>query len=31
MRKLYWTDLTTKEFEALDPGRTIAVLPIAAV
>ncbi|MBV8964451.1 MAG: creatininase family protein, partial [Hyphomicrobiales bacterium] len=31
MRKLYWTDLTTKEFEILDPGRTIAVLPIAAV
>src|ERR1700730_12540255 len=31
MRKLYWTDLTTKEFETLDPGRTIAVLPIAAV
>ena len=31
MRKLYWTDLTTKEFETLDPGRTIAVLPIAAI
>jgi creatinine amidohydrolase len=31
MRKLYWTDLTTKEFETLDPGHTIAVLPIAAV
>jgi creatinine amidohydrolase len=31
MRKLYWTDLTTKEFETLDPGRTIAVMPIAAV
>ncbi|SED38134.1 creatinine amidohydrolase [Rhizobiales bacterium GAS188] len=31
MRKFYWTDLTTKEFETLDPGRTIAVLPIAAV
>jgi len=31
MRKFYWTDLTTKEFEILDPGRTVAVLPIAAV
>jgi creatinine amidohydrolase len=31
MRKLHWTDLTTKEFETLDPGHTIAVLPIAAV
>src|ERR1700676_4506943 len=31
MRKLYWTDLTTKEFETLDPGRTVAVLPIAAI
>jgi creatinine amidohydrolase len=31
MRKLYWTDLTTTEFETLDPGHTIAVLPIAAV
>jgi creatinine amidohydrolase len=31
MQKIYWTDLTTKEFETLDPGRTIAVLPIAAV
>jgi creatinine amidohydrolase len=31
MRKLHWTDLTTKEFETLDPGRVIAVMPIAAV
>ena len=31
MRKLYWTDLTTKEFETLDPGRTVAVLPVAAI
>lgn len=31
MRKVYWTDLTTKEFEELDPNRTVAVLPIAAI
>jgi creatinine amidohydrolase len=31
MRRLYWIDLTTKEFETLDPGRAIAVLPIAAI
>ena len=31
MRKLFWTQLTTKEFETLDPGRTIAVLPVAAI
>jgi creatinine amidohydrolase len=31
MRKLYWTDLTTREFETLDPAHTIAVMPIAAV
>src|SRR5580704_4898176 len=31
MRKLHWTDLTTEEFEALDPARTVAVLPVAAI
>jgi creatinine amidohydrolase len=31
MRKLHWGDLTTKDFETLDPGRAIAVLPVAAV
>jgi creatinine amidohydrolase len=31
MRKFYWMDLTTKEFEVLDPARTVAVLPIAAI
>jgi creatinine amidohydrolase len=31
MRKFYWADLTTKEFEILDPGRTVAVLPVAAI
>jgi creatinine amidohydrolase len=31
MRKFHWMDLTTKEFETLDPGRTVAVLPIAAI
>ena len=30
MRKLFWHDLTTKEFEALNPETTIAVLPVAA-
>jgi len=30
MRKLYWNQLTTKEFETLDPATTIAVLPVAA-
>jgi creatinine amidohydrolase len=29
--KRFWSDLTTREFEGLDPERTIAVLPIAAV
>jgi creatinine amidohydrolase len=31
MKKRFWSDLTTREFEGLDPERTIAVLPIAAV
>jgi creatinine amidohydrolase len=31
MRKFYWADLTTKEFETLDPGRVIAVMPVAAI
>lgn len=31
MRKLYWGDLTTKDFEALDRNKTIAVLPVAAI
>ena len=31
MRKFHWADLTTKEFEGLDPARAIAVLPVAAV
>ena len=30
MRWRYWGDLTTKDFETLDPNRTIAVAPIAA-
>src|SRR5688572_9478517 len=30
MRKLFWAELTTREFAALDP-ETIAVLPIAAI
>jgi creatinine amidohydrolase len=31
MRKHFWAELTTKEFEGLDPERTIAILPIAAM
>lgn len=31
MRKLYWADLTSAEFRALDPQKTIAVLPVAAI
>jgi creatinine amidohydrolase len=31
MRKLYWAELTTEDFKGLDPERTIAVLPIAAI
>ncbi|RTL73261.1 MAG: creatininase family protein [Hyphomicrobiales bacterium] len=30
-RTLYWGDLTTAEFASLDPERTIAVLPVAAI
>ncbi len=31
MRKLYWGDLTSAEFLALDPQTTIALLPVAAI
>ena len=31
MRKTQWLQLTTEEFAALDPEKTIAVLPIAAI
>src|SRR5580692_10067482 len=27
----YWWDLTTEEFAGLDPGRTVALLPVCAV
>lgn len=30
-RTLHWGDLTTAEFAGLDPERTIAVLPVAAI
>ncbi|WP_417411601.1 creatininase family protein [Hoeflea sp.] len=30
-RKIWWGDFTTEEFQGLDPDRTIAVLPIAAI
>jgi creatinine amidohydrolase len=31
MRKLFWSELTSGEFAALDPQSTIAVLPVAAI
>jgi creatinine amidohydrolase len=31
VRKFYWSDLTTVEFAGLDPERTIAILPTAAI
>jgi creatinine amidohydrolase len=31
MRKIWWTDFAAREFEGLDPMKTIAILPIAAV
>ena len=31
MRKIWWTDFAAREFEDLDPEKTIAILPIAAV
>lgn len=31
MKKRFWQDLTTEEFRGVDPEKTIAVLPIAAV
>lgn len=31
MRKIWWTDFSASEFEGLDPMKTIAILPIAAV
>ena len=30
-RKVWWADFTPSEFEGLDPMRTIAILPIAAI
>lgn len=31
MTARYWKDLTTEDFAALDPARTVAVLPVAAI
>ena len=31
MKKRFWADLSTIEFRGLDPERTIAVLPVAAI
>jgi creatinine amidohydrolase len=31
MRKIWWADFAAREFEGLDPNKTIAILPIAAV
>ncbi len=30
MRKLHWFDLTSRDFQTLDPEKTVVVLPIAA-
>jgi creatinine amidohydrolase len=30
-RKLFWSELTTVEFAGLDPEKTIAILPVAAI
>jgi creatinine amidohydrolase len=30
-RAFYWAELTTEDFRALDPERTIALLPVAAI
>jgi creatinine amidohydrolase len=30
-RKIWWGDFTAREFEAIDPEATIAVLPVAAI
>ena len=31
MSRRYWREMTTEEFSSLDPERTIAVLPVAAI
>jgi creatinine amidohydrolase len=31
LRKIWWTDFTASDFDSLDPARTIAVFPTAAV
>ena len=31
MRKIWWTDFAAREFDNIDPNKTIAILPIAAV
>src|SRR6266704_3585363 len=31
LRKVHWLQLTTEEFKGLDPEKTIAILPIAAI
>jgi creatinine amidohydrolase len=31
LRKLNWLDLTSEDFTSLDPARTVAILPVAAV
>ena len=31
MRTIHWLDLTSEDFTKLDPARTVAVLPVAAV
>ncbi|HWL03877.1 MAG TPA: creatininase family protein [Xanthobacteraceae bacterium] len=31
LRKVYWSDLTSRDFQGLDPETTLAVLPVAAI
>lgn len=31
MRKIWWTDFAAREFDGVDPNKTIAILPVAAV
>lgn len=31
MRKIWWTDFAARDFDAIDPMKTIAIMPIAAV
>ena len=30
-RRFYWAELKSHEFRTLDPGKTIVILPVAAI